>query len=98
MKMLHALPLCIVIVSSGTNGDWSEKYWHEIEHCKGQIHTEDGSHHHLKTDHVMYEGPVMTMTKGGKVVPFFVQSLGDAKRACARLGMSGKMACYFIPE
>ncbi len=93
-----ALNTCIVIVSGGTNGDWSEKFWHEIEHCKGQRHAKTEHHTRLKTDHRMYEGPVETMLPNGLLVPFRVQSMADARKACARLGMPGKMACFIMAD
>ena len=80
---------------------WLQTYLKKIRKCivvtTPLVATND-NHHHLKTDYVMYEGPVMTITKRGKVVPFFVQSLSDAKQACDRRGVPGRMACYFMPE
>lgn len=95
MYTLSALALqCIIVVSPGTNGDWSEKYWHEIEHCKGQTHAENGTHHRLKTDYRMYDGPIVTMLPSGRIVPFRIQSTRNAIKACGRLGYPGKMACF----
>lgn len=37
-KMLNtllaaALQTCVIVYSPGSNGDWLEKYWHEMAHC-----------------------------------------------------------------
>lgn len=40
--MLKALT-CVIVISSGHNGDWTEKYWHEMAHCNGWEHGQDMS-------------------------------------------------------
>jgi hypothetical protein len=34
---------CVIVYSTGTNGDWAEKYWHEMAHCNGWSHPAKGS-------------------------------------------------------
>lgn len=41
--MTNLLTVCVIVFSPGTNGDWAEKYWHEMAHCNGWEHPSKAS-------------------------------------------------------
>lgn len=59
------LKVCVIVYSAGTNGDWSEKYWHEMAHCNGWEHAEKtstfGAAYQIpKKYQYVYSGPIKT--------------------------------------
>lgn len=73
---------CLIIVSPGTNGNWEEKYLHEVAHCNGWVHPHGV--HGLRPPKAFLHNPKMPTEV--KLV-----SLGEARRLCR-----GAMACQFF--
>lgn len=90
-----ALTTCVIVFSAGTNGDWQEKYWHEMAHCNGWVHAERASTFGKAYDPPkrflrLYEGPIKSPC-GNKPC-----SVERARKLCkAAIGVNA-MACMWM--
>lgn len=65
LLLAAALRTCVIVYSPGTNGDWVEKYWHEMAHCNGWKHPDKGrvtgkAHQAPARFKHLYYGPIAT--------------------------------------
>lgn len=97
------LKVCVIVVSAGSNGDWTEKYWHEMAHCNGWEHGPKSnmfgqSFKAPEKYKYVFTGEIVTINSKGDVIPFKVQSVSAAKKACKYLVGSAAFGCFRLEK
>lgn len=82
-------PTAVIVYSSGTNGDWTEKYWHEMAHANGWTHPKaslTGKAYQPPAKYLyVYPGPIRLPCGDGPC------SLREAQKLCG-----GHFACQWF--